>query len=449
VADTDELVAYIRHGPPDGPPAEALEYAKHHLLDSLAACVSGSRLAAGQAGARLARMNSAPGPAALIGNREMLAPQYAAVANAMAAHADETDDANPFSGTHPGSSIVPVALAHGQSLGKSGLDLLKSMIVGYDVGVRVTIALWAGAEDRTRVSRHTANTGGMFGSAAAAAYLSELGAEDIRVMLSYVAMQFAGIGTWRRDTQHVFKAYSVAGAPAWGGLFALSLVQACWTGIHDVFNGEANIFEVAGVNPNPAELTLDLGKRFEIMRTSIKRFPVGSPNQAPLQAFVDLHAQEQLPPSDITRVVVRIPQRGVRTVNAAGEMPNVNLPYLMHCCITDGNLTFAAAHDRARFDTWRNAGGDPRIVLEGDEAMPHGQANVRVELARGRSYDTHVTSVRGTAGNPMSEYEIRAKAEDLIAPVLGANQARAIIDAVYSLESHESLTNLGQLLQIG
>ena len=56
------------------------------------------------------------------------------MANGILAHSDETDDSHAPSGTHPGCAVVPAALAMGEKNDCSGEALLKSVVLGYDVG---------------------------------------------------------------------------------------------------------------------------------------------------------------------------------------------------------------------------------------------------------------------------------------------------------------------------
>src|SRR6201999_1901625 len=85
-------------------PEDVAEQAKFHLLDTLAAVVSGSELPPGQAAQRYIREHSGTGPAMVIPTSLTVSPIDAALANGMMAHADETDDSHNESRSHPGCS---------------------------------------------------------------------------------------------------------------------------------------------------------------------------------------------------------------------------------------------------------------------------------------------------------------------------------------------------------
>lgn len=101
-------------------PTEVAEQAKHHILDTLAAIISGSRLPPGQAAQRYILDNVAKGEVTIAATTLMAPPIDAALANGVMAHADETDDSHNASRSHPGCSVVPTALALGEQFGIDG-----------------------------------------------------------------------------------------------------------------------------------------------------------------------------------------------------------------------------------------------------------------------------------------------------------------------------------------
>ena len=110
-AETRELSAYIADARKRRLPAEVGERARHHILDTLAAMVSGSRLAPGRAAIAYVKKLGGTREASVAGSRLLTSSVNAALANGMLAHADETDDSHAPSRNHPGCAVVPAALA--------------------------------------------------------------------------------------------------------------------------------------------------------------------------------------------------------------------------------------------------------------------------------------------------------------------------------------------------
>jgi hypothetical protein len=55
-------------------------------------------------------------------------------------------------------------------------------------------------------------------------------------------------------------------------------------------------------------------------------------------------------------------------------------------------------------------------------------------------------AVRGTPDNPMTRQEVDYKAYDLMAPIVGKDNARTLIDKVWDIEKVENVRDLRPLL---
>src|SRR5438128_7552364 len=154
-------------------PAEAAEKTKHHILDTLAAMVSGVELPPARVALTFARAQAterkvertAEKTATIAGTDILCGAIDAALVNGMLAHSDETDDSHAPSHSHPGCSVVPAALAAGEHFGISGSRFLRAVALGYDIGPRVMITL-GGLPFQMQTHRSSHNIAGNFGAAA-------------------------------------------------------------------------------------------------------------------------------------------------------------------------------------------------------------------------------------------------------------------------------------------
>ena len=260
--------------------------AGHRILDTLAAMVSGSRLKPGEMAIRYARAQGGVAEATVLATDIRTSAVNAALVNGMFAHADETDDFEPVTKAHPGSAIVPAALAMAEREGRSGAELIAAVTLGYDVCCRFLLAL---GPDLVRGSHRSAEgTSSTLGAVAAAASLARLDEKGMRYALSYAAQQVSGIWSWVRDAEHVEKAFDFSGMGARNGVTAAIMVQMGFTGVWDVLDGEHNALQALSAEPKPEEMVAGLGSRFFVTETAIKPYSVGYPIQAPLDAFLTL-----------------------------------------------------------------------------------------------------------------------------------------------------------------
>jgi 2-methylcitrate dehydratase PrpD len=448
-----ELAAYIAAAPRRALPKAATEATKHHLLDTLAAMVSGAKLLPGKAAIKYVRSLGGNKEATIVGTRLMTNVPNAALVNGMTAHADETDDSHAASSTHPGCGIIPAALALAERNRASGTALLRAIALGYDVSARLSISL--GAAHFRRVGHLTHCFGPNFGAAAAGAALCGLSANQVRHVLSYASQQACGISTYPRDTEHIEKAFVFGGMPARNGATAATLVASGCTAVDDVFSGERNFYIAydesarTGVAPRPEEMIRDLGKTYEICNTNIKRWTVGSPIQAPLDSLHELIRTHAIRAEDVDKVVVRVSKTGAATVNNR-EMPDINMQHMCAVMLLDGTATFASAHDLKRMKDRRVLALRAKIELIGDEELekrlPSRQGIVEIALQDGRTLRHHTEHVRGTFANPMTRAEVDEKCYALMVPVLGARRARALCASVWTLEKFADVRKLRPLL---
>src|ERR1700676_1731599 len=347
-----ELAAYIARAPGLGLPAAVAARARHHVLDTLSAMVSGSRLAPGRIAIAYVRRLGGSREASVAGSRVVISCVNAALANGMLAHADETDDSHAPSRNHPGCAVVPAALAVAEATQASGEQFLRAIVLGYDVAARLNYAL--GADAFAFAGRMTHSFGGTFGAGAAAAALLRLDALQARHLLSYCAQQASGVGSSVRDADHIEKAFDFGGMPARNGIAAATMVAAGFTGVDDVFSGERNFFQAYAAEPDPGKLAQDLGQRFEILGTNIKKWSAGSPAQSAIDALLHLMDTKAVTAGNVKAITVHLPTGSDRTVDRT-PAPDVNIQHLLALLLIEGTLTFRSIHDHARMN-------DPAIL---------------------------------------------------------------------------------------
>jgi 2-methylcitrate dehydratase PrpD len=436
-SETWRLANYLSTVSSSPLPREVAERTRLHLLDALAAMVSGSTLEAGRRALAFVQAEGASEDASVIGGGMTATAADAAFANGLSAHADETDDSHP-SGFHPGCAVVAASLAVAEREHASGAALLRAIAAGYDVGARGVLAAIPPPSRQSGYSVSTHAIGATFGAGAAAASLLSLSAQQLCWVLSYTAQQAWGARSYLRDAHHVEKAFVYGGRPARGGVIAASMVQRGFDAVDDIFDGEFNYFDAVGYEPDRAALTDGLGERWEIMRTNIKRYPVGSPILGVVEGLNRLLHEQPIDPARVTRVVISMPRLSAQVVNER-DMPNVNAQHIAALMLVDGGLSLAASHDHARMQ-------DPRVM----ELRRH------IELAPAAAVETRV-DVHFTDGGLRSERvptarsepdveSVRQKALELIGPTLGDDLAAQLVDHIMRVDELEDVRQLRPLL---
>jgi 2-methylcitrate dehydratase PrpD len=131
-------------------------------------------------------------------------------------------------------------------------------------------------------------------------------------------------------------------------------------------------------------------------------------------------------------------------------MPDISMQQMCAVMLLDGTVTFESSHDEERMHDPRVVELRRRIELHGDDELqrllPQRQGIVDVYLKDGRVLHHRTEAVHGTTENPMTTPEVDEKAYNLIAPVFGAERARALCDAVWRLEAIDNVRELRPLL---
>lgn len=417
--------------------------AKHRILDTLAAMVSGTHLKPGEMAIRYARAQGGVAEATIVATDIRTTAVNAAMANAMFAHADETDDFHPATKAHPGCSVVPSALAMAEREGSSGTELLHAVTLGYDLCCRFLLALGA---DLVRATHRSAEgTSSTMGSVGAAASLARLDEKGMRHALSYAAQQVSGIWSWVRDAEHVEKAFDFSGMGARNGVTAAIMAQMGFSGVWDVLDGEHNVLIALSTDPKPEEMAAELGSRYFVTETAIKPFSVGYPIQSPLDAFLKLHREHGLSPDNVERIVIRLPEDGARVVNDRA-MPDVNCQHIIAVALVDGTVSFEDSHSYERMKDPKVRAAKERVQLIADRTLMDPAAprsgRVEVTLRDGRTVSHFTRHAPGTKENPLDTESVNTKARLLMEPVLGADQTEGIVRQVNALEELDDVRKL-------
>lgn len=442
------LSEYIARAAKRAIPADVAARAKNHLIDTVAAMVSGSRLLPGRKIIAYVKPFGGAKQAGIIGSRHVTTVLNAALANGTCGHADETDDTHPPTRTHPGTSVLPAALAVAEHKQLSGVSLLRAVVLGYDVCARTLMAL----DPRKLVpdGRHAGATGQVFGAAAASAALLGLGAREVRYALSYTFEQTAGVTTMFRDTEHIEKAYAMGGMPAHNGLQAALMAANGFTGVEDIYAGDPNFFSIFSPDGDPDALVRDLGKTYEIMRGGIKRWSVGGPIQGPAHVLYDLIRQHGIKAADVEKLTVRMPQEQLEVVNER-DMVDISLQHLLAVMLIDGTMTFRAAHDEKRVKDPAVLSVKRRIEAVADASIPNAvrgwRSGITLRLKDGRTLEHQTLAAKGNAENPLTREEVCEKALDLMAPVLGRKKSLALLVALCNVEKIGNVRALRKLYQ--
>jgi 2-methylcitrate dehydratase PrpD len=261
----------------------------------------------------------------------------AALVNAMASHAFELDDYHNAK-LHPGTVVVPAALAMAEKLDSSGEALMTAIAAGYEVMIRSSLALDPSAA-RLR-GWHLTGVCGPFGAAAACAVLMGLDAERTAWALGLAGTQ--GAGLWAFNADGTMSKRLHPGKAAHSGVMAAELAALGFTGPTQIYEAEdGGVLRAYSDASDPAPLTRDLGSRYHLDDTAIKPYSCCGSTHAYIDAALALRGKLGAPWDGNRRVQVGLSkvvdvQCGFDYAPGSVLNAQMSLRYVVAAALTDG-----------------------------------------------------------------------------------------------------------------
>jgi 2-methylcitrate dehydratase PrpD len=442
-----DFVATLRY---EDLPEAVVAQACHLILDALGCAVSA--WTEDPEKARIARdiatlYPASPG-AGVIGAPEIAAqPAFAALANGILINAADNDDTHKRALLHVGSVVVPVALAIAETERLSGRDLILALVAGYEVAVRVGMAVMP---THYRFWHSTA-TNGTFGAAATAAKALRLDAGAVRRALGLAGTQAAGLNTFFESGDMTKSIHP--GKAALNGVLSAQMAALGATSPPAILEHPKGYLAAFSLEPRPEALTAGLGTEWEILQNGFKFFPSILASHSPIQATLTIVQRHSIDPARITRVTNET-YTTVRTHFSSKEVGSVmaarvSVPYCIAVAAVDRELT-QAQFAPARLD-------DPlvRQVLSRTEVIADPEfdklypakfpARVTITLDDGRTFSETVLLPKGDPGAPLSDAELDAKFRANCAGRLNAAAIDRLRAAILGLPETDTVAGFTRL----
>jgi 2-methylcitrate dehydratase PrpD len=427
----------------DLPPA-VVDRAKRLIADCFAIITAGNQSDELKALAASYLKEARPGQSWVIGTAHRAAPRDAGFLNGIASTWHDFDEGSTIAYSHPGSQMIPAAVALAQELGVSGRELLLAVAMGYEVSARVGMA------SKMRVSVHPHGTCGVIGSAVAAACMKGFDEARMRNVINLAATM--AMTTNRQamlDEATVRNVYS--GHSALAGLNAVQLAEAGFTGQRDGIGFTYGTVIADGFDPQ--RMVAGLGKDWLIMQGYFKLHSAGRYAHAAidaLQAALATVPHGRLDVADINRIEVTAFQMaallaGKKITTSFGA--KFSIPFA---------LATILVHGRSGIDCFdMQAVANPQVqalTAKVDVTEEHAYTaayparqlcDVVIHLNDGRAIRGRCEIMKGEPANPHRPEEVEKKFFDLVTPVWGAERAKKLYSGLLNLEQAEDCRAFG------
>jgi 2-methylcitrate dehydratase PrpD len=449
---TDQLATFVAGLRLEALPAAVVERAKDLVLDHLGISIYGSQLPWTQMVREHIVGEAGREDASIYGCEQRVPIRAAALVNGAAAHAIELDDTHDESLSHPGSVVIPAALAVAEALDRSGADLLVAMVAGYEAQCRVGSAI---GHDLLSRGFHPPSTCGVYGATAAAGRLMNLDAATLVSALGSATSMISGTLQFTDDPAGTMIKRLHTGIPAERGVLSAQLAARGFLGPRRAIEGRYGFARVFTQRTDLERVTRDLGERFEIERMTVKLYACCKLFHSMLEAIGNCRAERAFHADDVVAIVPFGPRLMIDThmeFRPASTMAaQYSLPYACAAAIVlDPASPDSFALDMLdRPDVLRLADlVDPVVDDELEAIFPRKMAGgVRIALRDGRELTSTVIDSRSSPERPIGRSDVIDKFMRLTAPLLTSAKQQAIVDAISYLDRARSVRDITALLR--
>ncbi|MBM9460338.1 MmgE/PrpD family protein [Nocardioides sp. zg-536] len=432
----------------DAIPADLVTHMKRCVLDTVGCGVYGASLE----WSRILRSTllevDGTGVGRLLGAEGLLSAPHSALVNGSAIHAFEIDDLHPRSIVHPGSVVLPAALAAADVRGGvTGRELVTALVAGYEVSARVGNSVGAA---HLRQGYHPTATHGTIGAAVAAASILGLDADRTVHAMGIAGTQAAGLMAAQYSS--MVKRFH-AGRAAQSGVYGALLAANGYTGIDNLFEAEYGGY---GPTMSPeyddTELTRGLGETWESRLVGFKPYSTNGSCHPTIDALLAMREEHGLRPEMVGEIRIEASTAtkahvGWEYTPGSVTTAQMNLGYIAAAVLTDGDA-FVRQFSPERivdpelvsFAHRVHVAIAPDIDAEGDGGRHH--TRIAVHLRDGRVLTDDRAFARGSSRRPMTEDELRAKFDKLTQDLVGAERSAALMSTIDDLDEAPSLDSL-------
>ena len=388
--------------------------------------------------------------ATVIHAKKKIPAVHAAFANASCAHALDMDDGHRFAASHPGTVIIPAAIAAAEMTGASTRALITGIVLGYEIMIRIGRAI-----NPSSLSRgfHITGITGPFGAAGAVAKIMGLSREETVAALGMAGLQASGLIQVNHEVEGSMVKPLNPGRAAMSGLLSCILAGKGARGPIEIFEGEDGYLKAFTDEVKRDILTRDLGGDYEISRVYLKLYSACRHAHAPIDAAFKAFRKSDGKIEEIDKIIVETYPAAVRlagiphaTTPSAGRF---SIPFSVALALVKKDAgADKYCEESVKDQTIQGLAARVEMVAteKWEKVYPTKRgATVTIISKGGRSWHEEVDLAKGEPENPASWEELHQKFYNNARLLLSDEEAKRVSSTIMDLE-HASLPQLVSLI---
>ncbi len=431
---------------PAGFGADVTEAGLRSFVNIIGCAIGGARHPASDLAFEVASEFAGAPVATVMGRDRRVDALSAAYLNSLAASAHAFDDTHLSTVLHPAAPVSSALLAvvdrQAASGGPviSGQAFLEAFTLGIEIQCRLGVALLLPPAEG-QVGWYASGVAGGISAAAACARLLGLSAEQTRWAIGIAGNQASGF----RQTHGSMCTSFVPGHAARCGLQSAVLARRGFTGSDAALEGANGFFDVFAHRANPVAAIADLGNVWHVLDNAFKPYPCGIVIHPVLDACLALTEARVFAATEVKAVRARVNPLCLtlcdRPAPADSQWAQVSVQHWIAAALVRGKAGLPEGADECV--------NDPNVVAmrakveaTGDPAVPRDGGVVEIELSDGAVLTEAIEHCRGSMARPMSDEELSGKFFGQAAPVLGADQAKALLEMCWKVDEAPEMSEI-------
>lgn len=332
--------------------------------------------------------------------------------NGFAAHVLELDDGHRHGMIHLGASIVTAVLNVAEKENLKSDDVLRGIVMGYEVAVRCARAIQPGHKER---GYHVSGTCGTIGSAMGISFACGYNEEQLKSTLACAVSSAAGVLEIQEQASEL-KPYNV-GRAAMASVVAAQVGRVALPGPDDILGGKRGFLTALTDTPKPEFLTDFSNDDYAIMGIYQKVHAACRHCHPAIDATIDMRNDLNLRPEQVEKIEVRTYKLAVGSHDHTDIMgissAKLSTPYAVALAVVKGSAGYADYNEDNLNDYWIKNLTRKVSVIEDENLTAQSPAvrgaRVTIYLKDGNVFEAPCLYPKGEPEHPLSQEELEGK----------------------------------------
>lgn len=332
--------------------------------------------------------------------------------NGFAAHVLELDDGHRHGMIHLGVSIVSAVIDVAEKENLKSDDVLRGVVMGYEVAVRSARAIQPGHKER---GYHVSGTCGTIGSAMGIAFACNYSNEQLKTTLACAISSAAGVLEIQEQASEL-KPYNTARA-AYDGVLAAHIGKLALPGPDDILGGKRGFLAALTDTPKREFLTCFNEEEYCIEGIYQKVHAACRHCHPAIDATIDMQNEFKLKPEQIEKIEVHTYKLAVGSHDHTQIMgissAKLSTPYAVALAIVKGSCGYSDYNEDNLNDYWIKNITRKVSVIEDENLTAQSPAvrgaRVTIYLKDGKEYKASCLYPKGEPEHPLTQEELEGK----------------------------------------